>query len=188
MDDTTIPLKTLIGDLDPAACKLHCAKYNGEQHPIDALAGSWEDWVTWNRYRPGRDEFNRQFIFSLAHDRNDSAHWLFGGVFEVVGRRNEPKALSYDLKLRDDLLRPFIRRLVVEFSPPGRAVRMNMETFLDQWPWPLSWRSHIPASRSPAITGSTTPSTCSPPPSPRTGRTGAGRCNTSKASTSSTTR
>lgn len=127
-----IPLRTLIGDFEPGTCKLHCAKYNGEQHPIDALAGSWADWVTWNRYRPNRDEFNRKFIFSLAHDRNDATRWLFGGVFEVVGRRAVPKALSYDLKLREDLMGSFIRRLVVNFSPPGRAVRLNMETYLDQ--------------------------------------------------------
>lgn len=131
-ESLSIPLRTLTGGLDPTACKLHCAKYNGEQHPIDALAGSWSDWMDWNRYRPGRNEFNRQFIFSLAHDRKDPTHWLFGGIFEVTGRRDEPKAYSYDLKLRKDLMGSFIRRLVVEFTPPGRAVRMNMETFLDQ--------------------------------------------------------
>jgi hypothetical protein len=133
-ENLPIPLRSLIGDLDPAACKLHCAKFdmNDKQHPIDALSGSWERWVTWNRYRPERDEFNRQFIFSLAHDRHKSSRWLFGGVFEVVGRRDIPKALSYDLTLREDLMGPFIRRLVVGFSPSGRAVRLNMDTYLDQ--------------------------------------------------------
>lgn len=133
-DATAIPLRALIGDLDPTACKLHCAKFdaNDQRHPIDALARSWEDWVIWNRYRPERDEFNRQFIFSLARDRNYQDHWLFGGVFEVVGRRDTPKALSYDLALREDMMGPFIRRLVVNFSPTWRAVRLNMETYLDQ--------------------------------------------------------
>jgi hypothetical protein len=30
-----IPLRSLIGDLDPTVCKLHCAVWNGEEHPID---------------------------------------------------------------------------------------------------------------------------------------------------------
>ena len=132
LNNIAIPLRTLIGDLDPAACKLHCAKYNGKQHPIDVLAGSWQDWLTWNRYRPQRDDFNRQFIFSLANDRHDPARWLFGGVFEVEGRREVPKADSYDIRLREDLMGPFIRRLVVKFSPTGRAVRLNMDTHLNQ--------------------------------------------------------
>lgn len=121
-----------MGALDPARCKLHCAKHNGQDHPIDALAGSWETWLGWNRWRGTRDDFNRQFIFSLAHDRHDPRRWLFGGVFEVVGRRDAPQAHSYDIELREDLMGPFIRRLVVNFSPPGRAVRLNMESHIDQ--------------------------------------------------------
>ena len=132
LDHGNIPLTTLLGDLDPATCKLHCAKYDGNAHPLDVLAGDWDEWVIWNRYRPTNNDFNRQFIFSLAQDRQDPCRWLFGGVFEIVNRRNEPKALSYDIELRQDLMGPFVRRLVVGFSPPGRAVRLNMDTHLDQ--------------------------------------------------------
>ncbi|MGO9151836.1 GIY-YIG nuclease family protein [Mycobacterium sp.] len=126
-----IPLKSLIGDLDPAACKLHCAVWNGEDHPIDVLARSWGEWVEWNRWRGKRDDFNRQFIFSLARDRDDPSRWLFGGVFEVLARRPTPGASSYDVVLRDDLMGAFIKRLVVGFRPPGRAVRLNLKSHLD---------------------------------------------------------
>ena len=51
-----ILLRSLIGDLDPADCKLHCAVWNGHDHPIDVLARSWEDWVGWNRWRGPRDD------------------------------------------------------------------------------------------------------------------------------------
>ncbi len=85
----------------------------------------------WNRWRGARDDFNRQFIFSLAQDRESPSHWLFGGVFEVLGRRPTPHAESYDVQLREDLMGPFIKRLMVRFQPPGRAVRLNMETHLD---------------------------------------------------------
>jgi hypothetical protein len=128
---TAIPLRTLIGDLDPTECKLHCAVFNGHDQPIDVLTRSWEEWVTWSRWRPSRDEFNRPHIFTVARDRHNPALWLFGGVFEVVGRRNTPNAHSYDLALREDLLGPFIKRLWVKFRPPGRAIRLSMENHID---------------------------------------------------------
>ncbi|WNG95007.1 GIY-YIG nuclease family protein [Mycobacterium sp. ITM-2016-00318] len=127
----TIPLRSLIGDLDPAKCKLHCAVFNGEEYPLDVLARSSDEWMQWSRWRPVRDEFNRQFIFSLAQDRDRGTHWLFGGVFEVLKRRPKPLSYSYDLKLRDDLMGPFIKRLMVSFRPPGRQMRMNLDTHLD---------------------------------------------------------
>jgi hypothetical protein len=34
--------------------------------------------------------------------------------------------------LREDLLGPFVKRLVISFKPSGRAVRLNMENYLDQ--------------------------------------------------------
>lgn len=127
-----IPLGSLTGDIDPTACKVHCAVWNGVDHPIDVLARSWDEWVEWNRWRGTRDEFNRQFIFSLARDRSNPTHWLFGGVFEVTGRRRSPGAGSYDVVLRDDLMGAYIKRLLVMFKPSGRTVRLNMETSLDQ--------------------------------------------------------
>jgi hypothetical protein len=61
-----IPLRSLIGDLDPTVCKLHCAVWNRKEYPIDVLARSWDEWVGWNSWRGPRDDFNRRFIFSLA--------------------------------------------------------------------------------------------------------------------------
>lgn len=128
---STIPLRSLVADLNPAEFKLHCAVWNGENHPIDVLARSWDEWVVWSQWRGTRDDFNRRYIFSLARDRNNPTLWLFGGAFEVVGRRNTPNAHSYDLILRDDILGPYIKRLWVKFRPPGRAIRLNFENHLD---------------------------------------------------------
>lgn len=127
-----IPLRSLIGDLDSTQCKLHCAVWNGEDHPIDVLTRSWEEWVNWSRWRPARDEFNRRFIFALARDRKDPSLWLFGGVFEVVGRSNEPNSHSYEIALRDDIMGPFIKRLWVRYRLSGRTIRLNMETGVDK--------------------------------------------------------
>lgn len=125
-----IPLSSLVGDLDPKSCKLHCAVWNGEEYPIDVLARSWDEWIGWNSWRGPRDDFNRQFIFSLAQARNDPSHWLFGGVFEVLTRRSTPRAMSYDVELREDYMGPYIKRLLVAFRLPGRSVRLNLETHL----------------------------------------------------------
>jgi hypothetical protein len=99
---------------------------------MDVLARSAAEWMQWSRWRPVTDAFNRQFIFTLAQNRDRGTQWLFGGVFEVVKRRPEPLAYSYDLKLRDDLMGPFIKRLAVSFRAPGRQMRLNFDTYLDQ--------------------------------------------------------
>ena len=152
-----IPLESLLGDLDPAECKLHCAVWNREEQPIDVLARSWEVWVGWNSWRPSRDEFNRRFIFSLAQMVYDHpSHWLFGGVFEVVGRRTEPRARSYDVELREDFLGAYIKRLKVGFTHPGRSIRLNMENHLSKMEGSRSCRSPTPASRFLDSIGSTT--------------------------------
>lgn len=128
-----IPLASIFPpELDPAACKLHCAVFNGERHPIDVLANDPEEWRRWNSWRGHHDDFNRQLVFSLAQDRHDPSLWLFGGVWEVVGRRPEPKAHSYDVVLRDDLLGPFVRRLSIRLRLAGRQRRRNMESCLDE--------------------------------------------------------
>ncbi|MCG5432422.1 GIY-YIG nuclease family protein [Mycobacterium sp. MYCO198283] len=131
-DAAAIPLRDLLGGLDPKLCKLHCAVWNGEDHPIDVLARDWNEWVQWSRWRGVRDDFNRQFIFTVARDRSNAARWLFGGVFEVLTRHNVPNAHSYDIQLRNDLMGAFVKRLWVTFRPPGRATRLNFETHLDQ--------------------------------------------------------
>ncbi|PRC42621.1 hypothetical protein C6A85_000000109555 [Mycobacterium sp. ITM-2017-0098] len=128
---TAIPLRSLIVDLDAAKCKLHCAVFDQIDQPIDVLARSWDEWLGWNRRRTTRDDFNRQFIFSMARYRHPSTHWLFGGVFEVVGRRPVPGEGSYDIELRGDLIGAYVKRLVISFKPPGRAVRLNMENYLN---------------------------------------------------------
>lgn len=129
-----IPLRAVLpGTVDPALCKLHCAVWNGENHPIDVLARDWDEWTDWNRWRSNRDEFNRQFIFSLARDRTDASLWLFGGIFEVLARRPLTQAHSYDVMFRDDLMAAFVKRLVLRFELPGRTIRLNMETHVDRF-------------------------------------------------------
>ena len=127
-----IPLRSLLPhDFDPTHCKVHFAVWNQIKHPIDVLASSPEEWQGWNSWRSDNNDFNRQFIFSVAQDKHDASHWLFGGIWEVLERRPEPHAHSYTVTLREDLLGPFVRRLWVRHKRSGRNIRQKMETGSD---------------------------------------------------------
>lgn len=70
-------------------------------------------------------------VLSLAQDRNDPTLWLFGGIWEVVGRRPEPRQHSYGVVLREDLVGPLIKRLYVRLARAGHNRRRNMEACLN---------------------------------------------------------
>jgi hypothetical protein len=174
-----IPLASLLGSgIDPRQCKLHCAVYNKFDYPIDVLSNDWPEWLNWNRYRGDNNDFNRQFIFSLAHDRHDPTLWLFGGVFEVLARRDTPRTYSYDIELREDLMGPFVRRLYVRLELSGRQRRRNMESCIDAMTVDSIVPKHLSATRSPAMTASTTRWLTSNSWSDRAGPTGGSRWRT----------
>jgi hypothetical protein len=128
----TIPLTALLGSaVDTARCKLHCAVYNGVTYPIDVLSNDWREWENWNRWRGPKNDFNRPFIFSLAQDRHEPSLWLFGGVFEVMARRDRPGPQAYDIRLREDMMGPFVLRLFVRFRLTSRQVRRTLESCID---------------------------------------------------------
>ena len=66
--------------------KLHLAVWNYEEQPLDVFVRSREDWISWNSWRRGRDDFSRPFIFSLIRFYPLERKWLFGGIFEVTAR------------------------------------------------------------------------------------------------------
>lgn len=126
-----IPLATLLpAGFDPTQFKVHFAKFNGETYPIDVLANDPDGWQGWNSWRSVNNDFNRQFIFSLAQDRHDLTKWLFGGVWEVMARRPEQQSHSYDVISRDNILGAFAKRLWIRVKI-GRNIRRSMETVLD---------------------------------------------------------
>lgn len=126
-----IPLTALLPEgFDPKAYKAHFAVWNQVKHPIDVLATDQEEWQGWNSWRSVKDDFNREFIFSVAQDKNDATLWLFGGIWEVLERRPEPHAHSYTVALREELMGPFIRRLYLRHKRTGRNIRRTMESVL----------------------------------------------------------
>jgi hypothetical protein len=70
MTRTSIDLRNPRTRADPAAkWKLHCAGYNGQHHPIDVLSSDSREGEDWSRYRGDKNDFNRDFIFSLQSSK-----------------------------------------------------------------------------------------------------------------------
>jgi hypothetical protein len=106
--------------------KVHFARWNNHDQPIDVLARSMKEWRGWQEYRPSRNDFNRPFIFSLAQYPKNPDHWLFGGIWEVKARHED----RYEVAL-SDVARNLVRRLVLKRDYRSRGTRVNMESHYD---------------------------------------------------------
>ena len=115
----------------PTDYKLHFARHNGHEEPADVLLESCDRlrpggpptrWHDWQRYWPGRNDFNRDYIFTLARYQRPDL-WLFGGVFEVVARH---PGQGYVVELTDEGA-DMIGHLTLLYAYPSRAARVNFE-------------------------------------------------------------
>lgn len=106
----------------PGNYKLHFARWNGQNQPLEVWARDKGEWQGWQEYRPARDEFNRPKIFSLIQFYHEPDAWLFGGVFEVRERLSD----RYILTLSGEGS-GLIGRLKLRSSYRERATRVNFE-------------------------------------------------------------
>ena len=128
-------LSELLGSqFDPARYKLHCARRNPDgEDPLDVYASrGWDAWVGWNTWRSTRDDFTRPRIFSVMQVAPRADEWVYGGAFDVVGRRPSPNAPSYDVELVPDFTEPLIGRLRVRFWPAARGRSFKLETYFSE--------------------------------------------------------
>lgn len=126
-----IPLTALLPEnFSAKQYKVHFAVWNQIEHPIDVLATNHEEWKGWNSWRSANNDFNREFVFSVAQDKHDATLWLFGGIWEVLERRPEQHSRSYTVVLREDMMGLFIRRLWIRHQRSGRNIRQRMESVL----------------------------------------------------------
>jgi hypothetical protein len=102
----------------PQSFKLHFARSDGQKQPLEVWVRDKWEWQEWQEYRPGRDEFNRPFIFSLMRFYHEPDIWLFGGVFSVLQRYID----RYEVALSDDGA-GFIGRLKLHSSYRDRTTR-----------------------------------------------------------------
>lgn len=106
----------------PDLYKAHFARWNGRSQPLEVWARDKAEWQGWQEYRPVRDEFNRQKIFSLIQFYHEPDTWLFGGVFKVEQRLHD----RYVVALSEEG-GALIGRLKVRSSYRERATRVNFE-------------------------------------------------------------
>lgn len=108
--------------------KVHFAKWNGKAQPLDVFTKDRHEWQGWQEYRSARDDFNRPLIFSLASFYHEPETWLFGGIFQVLGRNRK----RYKVELTDTAA-GFIGRLRLRSPYNSRAVRVKMERHYDEF-------------------------------------------------------
>ncbi len=94
--------------------KIHFAVWNGEEQPLDVFVRDRNEWRGWNSWRGNRDDFSRDFIFSLIRYYPQPDKWLFGGIFKVVERKQD----SYVINLEEQY-KEYVGRLLIHYPGPG---------------------------------------------------------------------
>lgn len=129
MNDNTLLLLKHIWRIDNLEeYKVHFARYdrNIDKHPLQVWVTDRNEWVEWQEYWPGRNDFHRRFIFSLMDFYHETDTWLFGGVFEVNGIVEREGQKSYRVKLTVQGS-PFVGRLKLSSSYRERSTRVRFE-------------------------------------------------------------
>jgi hypothetical protein len=106
----------------PEEYKAHFARWNNAHQPLDVFARNRYEWQEWQEYYPGRDDFNRRYIFSLAKFYHETDTWLFGGVFEVLGFKDG----AYEVELTEQGAE-LIGRLKLRYAYRSRGTRVFLE-------------------------------------------------------------
>ncbi len=108
--------------------KVHFARWNGDAQPLEVFVRDKGEWQGWQEYWPGRNDFNRPLIFSLAQFYHESNTWLFGGIFRVLKRHDN----RYEVALQNAGA-GFIGRLKLRSDYRGRTTRANFENHYDDF-------------------------------------------------------
>jgi hypothetical protein len=123
-----IRLKDILPIANLEDYKIHFAKWNTINQPLDVFTKNRDEWKGWQEYKTDRDDFNRPFIFSLARFYHEPSIWIFGGIFKVLARH----AALYEVELTDSASE-FIGRLKLYSPYNSRTVRLNMEGQYDDF-------------------------------------------------------
>ncbi len=126
-----IPVSKIIIIDNPREFKLHAARWSGEYHPLDVYVRNKEEWRAWNTWRNEKDEFSRKYIFSLIDFYPEHDMWLFGGIYEVVGRNSKPKDFSYEIEELTEYS-DFVGRLKIKLRKPSRGRAFYLEHHFDK--------------------------------------------------------
>lgn len=124
-----IPITKIIRIGNPRDFKLHVARWNGEDQPLDVFVRDKMEWFNWNTWRYSKDEFSRRYIFSLIDFYHEKDIWLFGGIYEVIKRNNISYSHSYEIKELDEYC-DYTGRLKVKLDKPKRGRAFYLENYI----------------------------------------------------------
>jgi hypothetical protein len=123
----TIKLQDIFPIGNRSDFKIHFARRNKDgEHPLDTFTLSREQWQRWQEYRPERNDFNRDYVFSVMQFYMEQGTWLFGGIWKIKARYPD----RYEVELTD-LLQGFIGRLKLRHAYIERQTRVNMENYFE---------------------------------------------------------
>lgn len=135
MTENNIPIKQLLSLPDEiiSDCKIHFAKYNGYDNPLDLFLNNPDEIKGWNEWRGGDNDFNRTYIFTVVQFPKRKDRWLFVGIYKVIKRYDDyiDTKHGYDVELTN-LCSELIGRLIVDYYfyyPHGRSA--IMKNYLD---------------------------------------------------------
>jgi len=117
--------------LDPKQYKLHLGGRSPDgDHPLDYFIEDFNNWKGWNEWRGNRNDWTRDYIFSLIEFYPKQDTWLFAGIFKVLARHSD----KYEIEECPEY-KKYIGRLLISFHRYqgllGRA--KNLENYIDQF-------------------------------------------------------
>ncbi len=118
----TIYLQDVLPVGDTRNYKVHFARHNGTDHPLDVWSRSREEWRGWQEFWPGKNDFNRPRILALAQYYPEPDTWMFGGIFDVIERHAD----HYEVE-QVDLGRALEGRLKLHYVHRDRVTRARLE-------------------------------------------------------------
>lgn len=135
MDIEPIFLRNILPIDNIGNYKAHFGKHNQIEEPLDAWVRDESNWLGWQVYTKKRDNFNRQYIFSMMQFYHETDSWLFGGIFEVKDKEwiEEDGWEGYkNIVELTDKHKEYIGRLKIYSSYRSRRVRVNFENHYNE--------------------------------------------------------
>ncbi|MGI9310481.1 MAG: GIY-YIG nuclease family protein [bacterium] len=131
MNDTAIPITNIIEIDNPEEFKLHVASWNGYEQPLDVYVQNPEEWDEWNTYsHGGNDTHSRKYILSLINFHHETYVWLFGGVYEIISRRQTSDGWRYETKKLEGHSK-YVGRLKIMLEYASRQRSLCLESYLE---------------------------------------------------------
>lgn len=123
-------LKLWEPEFSPQQAKVHLARWNQQDNPIDVfIAGGFDEWQAWQNGR----NFQRPYVVSLIQARQ-TTRWLYAGLFQSHGYTEDwedgKKHYTYQLT-RVPSGEEWVGRLYLESVYKQRPSYLNGETLIN---------------------------------------------------------